>query len=49
MLNLRTADPTPEELTWARTLVLEESQRVYGAPSTMNVGRDQRRRVEEIF
>lgn len=49
MLNLKTADPTPEELIWARTLALEERRRVHGAPSAMDVGRDQRHRVEEIL
>ncbi len=46
---LKTADPTPEELVWARTLALEESRRVHGAPGAMDVAGDQRRRVEEIL
>ncbi len=43
------ADPTPKELIWARTLALEENRRVHGATSTMDVSRDQQRRVEEIL
>jgi hypothetical protein len=39
----------PEELIWAHTLALEESQLMHSAPSAVDIGHDQRRRVEEIL